>query len=165
VDTPPISLNTTFDYSSISQYKNLKDFALNFDGNSFIDVFVGKNATGKSNLFKALIKIFRHIVEFDREKAEPSFNYRLKYEIDGRGSLNYRIFIPGFCESHSWFSVGPVTADFMFDRVQELWMKRFPDINKLVINADNGSEVSRNTDNRLVQCVTEIGFGILLQGA
>jgi hypothetical protein len=32
----------------ISQYKNLKDFTLSFDGNSFIDVFVGKNGTRKS---------------------------------------------------------------------------------------------------------------------
>ncbi len=38
----------------ISQYKNLKNFTLNFDGNSFIDVFVGKNGTGKSNLFETM---------------------------------------------------------------------------------------------------------------
>ena len=68
----------------ISQYKNLRNFILNFDGASFIDVFVGKNGTGKSNLFEALIEIFRHVVEYDREKEEPDFNYRLTYEIDGR---------------------------------------------------------------------------------
>ncbi len=67
----------------ISQYKNLREFNLSFDGNSFIEVFVGKNGTGKSNLFEALIEIFRHVVEFDREKAELDFNYRLTYEIDG----------------------------------------------------------------------------------
>jgi len=32
----------------ISQYKHLRHFSLNFDGGSFIDVFVGKNGTGKS---------------------------------------------------------------------------------------------------------------------
>lgn len=37
----------------IGQYKNLRDFSLSFDGGSFIDVFVGKNGTGKSNLFEA----------------------------------------------------------------------------------------------------------------
>lgn len=55
----------------------------------------------------------------------------------------FGIFIPELCESHFWFSIGPVTADFMVDRLQELWMnlhKRFPDLNKLVINADNGTE-------------------------
>ncbi|HEY5141840.1 MAG TPA: AAA family ATPase, partial [Methylococcales bacterium] len=73
----------------ISQYKNLKEFTLSFDGNSFIDVFVGKNGTGKSNLFEALIEIFRHLYESKEEekgkkdKAEPNFNYRISFEIDG----------------------------------------------------------------------------------
>ncbi|MCS4297501.1 MULTISPECIES: AAA family ATPase [Acinetobacter] len=66
----------------ISQYKNLRDFSINFDGSSFIDVFVGKNGTGKSNLFEALIEIFRHIVEYDRAKADLGFSYRFLYEID-----------------------------------------------------------------------------------
>jgi transposase len=55
----------------------------------------------------------------------------------------FGIFIPEHCESHFWFSVGPVTADFMADRLQELWtilQKRFPALDKLVINADNGPE-------------------------
>jgi transposase len=47
------------------------------------------------------------------------------------------------CESYFWFSIGPVTADFIVDRLEELWgklSKRFPNVNKLVINADNGPE-------------------------
>jgi hypothetical protein len=55
----------------------------------------------------------------------------------------FGVFIPKLCESHFWFSVGPVTADFMIDRLEELWMKlnkRFPNLNRLVINADNGPE-------------------------
>lgn len=66
----------------IGEYKNLRNFSLSFDGSSFIDVFVGKNGTGKSNLFEALIEIFRHIVEYDRTKADLGFSYRLVYEID-----------------------------------------------------------------------------------
>lgn len=68
----------------ISQYKNLRDFSLSFDGGSFIDVFVGKNGTGKSNLFEALIEILRHLVEYDRDKGACDFNYRIGYEIDGK---------------------------------------------------------------------------------
>ena len=68
----------------ISQYKNLKDFTLSFDGNSFIDVFVGKNGTGKSNLFEAVIEIFRHLYEYDKDKTELDFDYSIKYEIDGK---------------------------------------------------------------------------------
>ncbi len=70
----------------IGQYKNLRDFSLSFDGGSFIDVFVGKNGTGKSNLFEALIEIFRHLVEFDRDKAPCDFNYRIGFEIDGKAT-------------------------------------------------------------------------------
>jgi len=67
---------------TIGQYKNLKDFSLSFDGGSFIDVFVGKNGSGKSNLFEALIQIFRHLYEYDKEKGDPGFSYTIKYEID-----------------------------------------------------------------------------------
>ncbi|MBD2121367.1 AAA family ATPase [Trichocoleus sp. FACHB-262] len=65
----------------ISQYKNLKNFTLDFDGSSFIDVFVGKNGTGKSNLFEALIEIFRHLYEY-RKTATLNFDFKIKYEID-----------------------------------------------------------------------------------
>lgn len=66
---------------TISQYKNLRDFSLSFDGNSFIDVFVGKNGSGKSNLFEALTEIFRHLFEYDKEKGNPGFDYTISYEI------------------------------------------------------------------------------------
>jgi predicted ATP-dependent endonuclease of OLD family len=68
----------------ISQYKNLKDFTLEFDSNSFIDVFVGKNGTGKSNLFEALIEIFRHLYEYGKNYSELNFNYSIIFEIDGK---------------------------------------------------------------------------------
>jgi len=35
----------------ISSYKNIKDFSISFDSDSFIEVFVGKNGAGKSNFF------------------------------------------------------------------------------------------------------------------
>lgn len=68
----------------ISDYKNLRNFTLQFDGDSFIDVFVGKNGSGKSNLFEALIEIFRHLDQFDRPTNDISFDYRLSYEIEGQ---------------------------------------------------------------------------------
>lgn len=67
----------------ISEYKNLKDFSLDFDGKSFIDIFVGKNGTGKSNLFEALIEIFRHLYATDeKSRLEIGFDYLLEYEIN-----------------------------------------------------------------------------------
>ncbi|GAT63646.1 AAA family ATPase [Paludibacter jiangxiensis] len=63
----------------ISKYKNLKRFSLDFENESFIDVFVGKNGSGKSNMFEALIEIFRHLYEND---YQIKFDYQLKYSID-----------------------------------------------------------------------------------
>ncbi|MDP1549138.1 MAG: AAA family ATPase [Nitrosomonas sp.] len=68
----------------ISQYKNLKNFTLSFDGASFIDVFVGKNGSGKSNLFEALIEIFRHLDQLGRADNDIAFDYNLRYEIEGQ---------------------------------------------------------------------------------
>lgn len=37
----------------INNYKNLHNFTVTFDGESFLDIFVGKNGSGKSNFFEA----------------------------------------------------------------------------------------------------------------
>lgn len=71
----------------ISEYKNLRDFSIGFEGDGFIDIFVGKNGSGKSNFLEALIEIFDHLYESQRDGARGSpgdcFSYRLAYEIDG----------------------------------------------------------------------------------
>ncbi len=63
----------------LTEYKNLKDFKIKFDGNSFVDVFVGKNGTGKSNFFEACLEILKHIYETD---YIITFNYRISYTIN-----------------------------------------------------------------------------------
>lgn len=68
----------------ISEFKNLKEFTVEFDGDSFIDVFVGKNGSGKSNFFEALIQIFRHWYEYGDDDAELYYNYTMVYEIEGQ---------------------------------------------------------------------------------
>lgn len=68
----------------ISEYKNLKDFNITFDGTNFIDIFVGKNGTGKSNFFEALIEIFRHLYEWGNEDAVVYFDYAIKFEMEGQ---------------------------------------------------------------------------------
>lgn len=67
----------------ISNYKNLHDFTLTFDGQSFLDIFVGKNGTGKSNFFEALVEIFRHIYDSRGSSSVASFDYEVTYEIAG----------------------------------------------------------------------------------
>ena len=71
----------------ISDYKNLKAFNLTFDGESFLDIFVGKNGTGKSNLFEALTEIFSHLYEFEKRGGDFDFAYKINYEIDGEDIL------------------------------------------------------------------------------
>ena len=65
----------------ITEYKNLKNFKIDFDESSFIDVFVGKNGTGKSNLLEAVIEIFKHIF---RLEDSISFDYKIVYNINGQ---------------------------------------------------------------------------------
>jgi predicted ATPase len=67
----------------ISEYKNLKNFSLIFDGNGFIDIFVGKNGSGKSNFLEALINIFDHVYDDSRKRNGPKFDYDISWDIDG----------------------------------------------------------------------------------
>lgn len=68
----------------ISEYKNLVDFTLTFDGHSFLDIFVGKNGTGKSNFFEALVEIFNFIFSSKKKRSDINFDFHLLYEIDGQ---------------------------------------------------------------------------------
>lgn len=73
----------------ISDYKNLKDFRIIFNSEDFLEVMVGKNGSGKSNLFEALIKIFKHIMEDRSTENTIEFDYDLIYQIANQ-ELNIR---------------------------------------------------------------------------
>ena len=62
----------------IDGYKNLNDFYVSFENDSYLDIFIGKNGMGKSNLFESLILIFESLVS---KKSRTSFSYRLEYEL------------------------------------------------------------------------------------
>jgi predicted ATPase len=64
----------------IASFKNLRDFAIDFDQQSPISVLVGRNGAGKSNLLEALTIIFRDL----DAGADPSFGYVLEYSCRGR---------------------------------------------------------------------------------
>lgn len=64
----------------ISEYKNLHDFTLTFDGESFLDIFVGKNGSGKSNFLEAVLEIFNHLYDFDSGDTGPGFDYAITFE-------------------------------------------------------------------------------------
>ena len=70
----------------ISEYKNLKDFRLEFSQEHFLEVFVGKNGSGKSNFIEALLEVLRHIYQYDwgDNRHELLFSYELIYEINAQ---------------------------------------------------------------------------------
>jgi len=63
------------DYLKIDEFKNLRDFQIDFDQGSQTTVLVGRNGSGKSNLLEALIIIFRDLDLGER----PTFRYRIQY--------------------------------------------------------------------------------------
>lgn len=67
----------------ISEYKNLRDFTLTFDGDSFLDIFVGKNGTGKSNFFEALVEIFNFVFASTKRRSDIGFDFDILYEVGG----------------------------------------------------------------------------------
>lgn len=70
----------------LEDFKNLTDYTVRFDPNHSIDVVLGWNGTGKSNLFEALVIIFRDLHrwwEKNQWTQKPMKGYRLCYAIDG----------------------------------------------------------------------------------
>ena len=69
----------------LEDFKNLKDYEVRFDPAQGLDVVLGWNGTGKSNLFEALIIIFRDLHEWwekNRWPDKPMNGFRLSYEMD-----------------------------------------------------------------------------------
>lgn len=64
---------------TITDFKNLQNFSIDFDEKSFTSVIVGQNGAGKSNILEALIIIFR---DLDLGNP-PSFKYRIEYTCRG----------------------------------------------------------------------------------
>jgi restriction endonuclease S subunit/predicted ATPase len=69
----------------LEDFKNLKNYDVHFDPTQGLDVVLGWNGTGKSNLFEALVIIFRDLHEWwekNRWPDKPMNGYRLSYEMD-----------------------------------------------------------------------------------
>ncbi len=69
----------------LEEFRNLKDYTVRFDPAYGLDVVLGWNGTGKSNLFESLVIILRDLHEWserNRWPAQPMNGYRLSYEID-----------------------------------------------------------------------------------
>ncbi|HEY4364915.1 MAG TPA: AAA family ATPase [Bryobacteraceae bacterium] len=67
-------------YLSISKWKNLDGFKIEFRKETFTSVLVGRNGTGKSNVLEAIIIIFRDL----DLGAQTPFAYTIQYECGGK---------------------------------------------------------------------------------
>lgn len=67
----------------ISDYKNLKDFYLDLGGGTFLDIFVGKNGSGKSNLLEAIVEIYSFLYDYKENEVIP-FDFVLLMELDSK---------------------------------------------------------------------------------
>jgi len=69
----------------LANFKNLKNYSAKFNSTYGLDVVLGWNGTGKSNLFEALVIIFRDLYEWHERNKWPDApvnGYRLQYEMD-----------------------------------------------------------------------------------
>jgi predicted ATPase len=80
------------DYLKIDRFKNLNGFAVDFDEKSEepVTVLLGRNGSGKSNFFEALIIVFRDLIQ---GKTTTDFGYELRYTLRG-GTVAVRICNP-----------------------------------------------------------------------
>lgn len=70
------------DNVSIKDFKNLKNFEINFDKSKMKTVLLGQNASGKSNFIEAILLIFKFLDLSTSNKREfPPFSYTICYEI------------------------------------------------------------------------------------
>ena len=67
------------DWLYLNDYKNLKEFEVDFDISSERQVVVGRNGVGKSNVLEALAWIFR---DLDLEE-DSEFEYKIRYKCNG----------------------------------------------------------------------------------
>ncbi|MFY1618974.1 AAA family ATPase [Micromonospora sp. WMMD736] len=68
------------DCLKILDFRNLRDFRIDFDETRFSTVLIGENGTGKSNLLEAIVLIFR---DLDLGQLPP-FGYEITYRCRGR---------------------------------------------------------------------------------
>ena len=71
----------------LEDFKNLIDYTVDFNPSHNIDIFLGWNGTGKSNLFEALVIIFRDLSDWSKSKSSSRYKtlmkgYHLRYEIN-----------------------------------------------------------------------------------
>jgi predicted ATPase len=63
----------------LPNFRNLRDFVIDFDEDSPRSVLIGRNGVGKTNILEALTSIFRQL----DLRAKPDFAYRIAFSCNG----------------------------------------------------------------------------------
>lgn len=64
----------------VSNYKNLNNFLIKFQNQTYYELLIGKNGSGKSNLFELIIEIFQYLFEGE----VLSYDFKVQYTIDNK---------------------------------------------------------------------------------
>ncbi|WP_082531722.1 AAA family ATPase [Methylobacterium sp. Leaf469] len=67
------------DQLHLPNFRNLRDFVIDFDENSARTVLIGRNGVGKTNILEALTTIFRQL----DLRVKPAFAYRIVFSCNG----------------------------------------------------------------------------------
>jgi ABC-type cobalamin/Fe3+-siderophores transport system ATPase subunit len=98
----------------INQYRNLKNFNINFDDKETITVVVGQNAAGKSNFIEATVLIFKYL-DFDFRKTIDEelalgfeivyhcYNKNIKVSYSATEKKKWNIEVDGEIKSQDYF--------------------------------------------------------------
>jgi len=97
------------DRLKLVDFKNLKDFKIDFDESQPTTIVLGRNGSGKSNLIEALIEIFRDLEEgkvsgFPYEIEYLCHNHRIVVANDPKNKKRQEISVDGGGVSRSEFA-------------------------------------------------------------
>jgi len=94
------------DYLKIQNFKNLVDVAVDFDQTCAepVTVLLGRNGSGKSNLYEALVIVFRDLL---KGRPTKEFGYDLRYTLRS-GKLAVRVWNPPTMREDDDKPVGPL---------------------------------------------------------
>lgn len=67
----------------LKQYKNLKDFTIDFTAGNGLTMLIGNNGSGKSNVLEAISGIFHDLFK-DKESRKITSDYILEYVLDDK---------------------------------------------------------------------------------
>lgn len=104
----------------IKKFKNLINFYIDIDETQWENIFLGQNATGKSNFFEALVLIFKDL----DLRNEPAFDFSITYVCKGKkinissNALKYDFEIWDKKIDDQWFNK-QVLSKTQFDRKKE----------------------------------------------